>query len=249
MEDSSRRALWPQAKSLLFQDLSLKDLSKLASLCSDRVYVKDTVILSGGVSTQGVFLLNRGFVRISVIMSNGKEQIVKFLKNGDVFGENTLATSRDFAFQAIAHQDSWVSFIPRSDFLQLIQHKPVLALNFINILTQRLQDAYVEIGSLNSLNTKGLVARALLELARNHGTLILPEEKFTKISIPISHEILSHLIGRNRPNISNIMSDFKERGWVGYKGRELHIDVEAVKTYCDLNRNEADEANSANDSS
>ena len=245
MANEAAELPWPQAKSPLLQGLSVREVNLFATLCSDRIYLEREVIFDERHPSRGVFLLNRGCVRISARIptgSNGnggngehtKEKIVEFLKSGEVFGEATLTPSKTLLFGATAHQDCWTSFISQQDFLRLVERQPQLALNCIKLLGHKVVDAYVEITSYSTLSTEERVANTLLRLARDHGSPI-PDKRYTKLGITVSHEILADLIGRNRPLVSTIMSDFNKRGWIHYQRKELQIDVRQVAAHFDTN--------------
>lgn len=219
--------IWHLRQASLLKGLSAPDLHTVANLCSDRLYSKGEVIFYQDDPAQSLFILNRGCVRISVVNPNGREKIIGLFQTGDIFGENLLAQRRR-QVQATAHDECWVSIITREDFARLIQEKPALALNLIEILTRKLGDARDDIGALSFLDTENRVAKTLLKLGQEHGKSIVAEKQLVKLKIPVSHEQLARMIGGNRPHISTIMSKFKKRGWVNYQGRKLLINVEAL---------------------
>ncbi len=219
--------LWHFRQSSLLKGLTVRDLSTFVGLCSDRLYAKGEVIFYQDDPADSLFILNRGCVRISVVNPNGREKIIGLFQTGDIFGENLLAQRRRHV-QAAAHDECWVSTIAREDLLRLIQDKPALSLNLIEILTRKLGEARDDIGALSFLDTENRVAKTLLKLGQEHGKPIVAEKRLIKLKIPVSHEQLARMIGGNRPHISTIMSKFKKRGWVNYQGRKLLINVDAL---------------------
>lgn len=221
--------LWHLRQSPLMEGLSFQDLTAVANLCSDRVYAKGEVIFHPGDSASVLFILNRGSVRVSMERPGGKRKIVGLLKNGDVFGQDLLGLQEHHPVQATAHQESWVSLIPRQHLLELLVEQPVLSVNFIRILIQKLSEAQEDIAALSFLDAEHRVFKMLLKLARDHGKAILPNKGFTKVKIPLSHQQLARLIGANRPYISTVMSKLKKLGWVDYRKQKLLIDVETIQ--------------------
>ena len=144
---------------------------------------------------------------------------------------------RSAKVQATAHEECWVSVVSRDNFLRMMSLKPELALNLIEILTQKLTEAREDIGALSFLDTEHRVAKTLLKLAARHGKLTVADRDMVKLSIPMSHEQLARMIGGNRPHISTIMSRFKKRGWVQYQGRKLLINTDALSAAASLPHN------------
>lgn len=220
--------IWHLRQAALLRGLSPSDLAAISNLCSDRLYAKGDVIFHQDDPADSLFILNRGCVRVSVVNSNGREKIIGLFKTGDIFGENLLGAQKRRCLQAAAHEECWVSILTRENFLRLLSEKPSLALNLIEILSQKLSEAREDIGALSFLDTENRVAKTLLKLGRSHGKFTVSEKTMVKLKIPLSHEQLARMIGGNRPHISTIMSKFKKRGWVHYQGRKLLIDTEAL---------------------
>ena len=220
--------IWHLRQAALLKGLSLNDLQAIARFCTDRLYSKGEVIFYQDDLAESLFILNRGCVRVSVVNPSGREKIIGLFKTGDIFGENFLGNQKRRHVQAVAHEECWASVITRSNFLQLVREKPALALNLIEILTQKLSEARDDIGALSFLDTENRVAKTLLKLGRTHGKFTVAEKNLVKLKIPLSHEQLARMIGGNRPHISTIMSKFKKRGWVHYQGRKLLLNTEAL---------------------
>ncbi len=229
--------IWHLRQAALLKGLSVADLTAIAQICSDRIYAKDEVIFSQDDVADAIFILNRGCVRISLVSPAGREKIIAVFKTGDIFGENILGHHERRKVQATAHEECWASVISRDNFLRMMSLKPGLALNLIEILTQKLVEAREDIGALSFLDTEHRVAKTLLKLASRHGKLTVADRDMVKLVIPISHEQLARIIGGNRPHISTIMSKFKKRGWIQYQGRKLLINREALSAEISFSRN------------
>lgn len=220
--------IWHFEQTALFRGLPTADLTLIANVCSDRIYARDEVILDPGDPADAIFIVNRGCVRLSLLNGMGREKIVSLLQTGGVFGEEILGSEPTGQIQAVAHVESWVSILSRAQFLKLVSQRPILALNWIAIITGKLVESREDIRSLSFLDTETRVAQLLIELSRLHGKWIATSKRMIKLKIDLSHEQLAKLIGGNRPHISTIMSKFKKKGWIGYQGRRLLIDPEGL---------------------
>lgn len=220
--------IWHFEQTALFRGLPTTDLTLIANVCSDRIYARDEVILDPGDPANAIFIVNRGCVRLSLLNGMGREKIVSLLQTGGVFGEEILGSESTGQIQAVAHVESWVSILSKAQFLKLVSQRPILALNWIEIITGKLLESREDIRSLSFLDTETRVAQLLIELSRLHGKWIATSKRMIKLKIDLSHEQLAKLIGGNRPHISTIMSKFKKKGWIGYQGRRLLIDPEGL---------------------
>ena len=148
--------------------LALADIQAVISIYTDRIYLKEEVIFDQGDPADSLFVLNRGCVRISVKNSHDREKILDIYSTG-MLGENPLTQEPSFHVRATAHEDSWVSIIPRPQFTDLMQERPTLALNYGRILCQRLREAREDIQSHIFLDAEHRLAKTLLKLANSYG--------------------------------------------------------------------------------
>ncbi len=220
--------VWHLRQSGLFDGLVLSDLNAVLSACRDRIYTKGEIIFDDGDPADSLFILNRGYVRISVVSPQSREKILGLYTAG-ILGENVLGPNEFFQARATAHEESWVSIISRDQFAILIQQRVPIALNYARILSQRLLEAQEDIKSHSFLDTEHRLGRLLLKMAERHGQPLFRNEAVVKLKIALSHEYLAQLVGGNRPHVSMIMSKFKRQGWIDYQGRKLLIYREAVK--------------------
>lgn len=217
--------MWHLRQASLMNGLDDDNIEEIAGVCEDRFFCRNDSIYEISDPATHLYILFRGCVRSSVGSRTGREKIVGFFKVGDLFGENILGPNPRHHSQAIAHEECWLGTVERHDFLKLLTVRPRLALNFIQVLSQKLSDAREDIESLSFLGTEQRLARTLLKLGQTHGKRIVTQESVRKLKFPLSHEHLARLIGANRPHVSTIMSEFKKKGWIHYQGRKLLINM------------------------
>lgn len=69
----------------LFQDLSEQELERVADIAIARRVTRKSVIFTEGSEKEAVFFIREGLVKTFKTDENGHEQIVSFLKTGDMF--------------------------------------------------------------------------------------------------------------------------------------------------------------------
>ena len=225
--------IWHLRQTKLVEGLDDDDLRDMEEISKDRIYGKGEQIFARGESANQVYILFRGCVRAAVGSESGKERIVGIFKAGDILGENVLGSRPVQQATAVAHEECWIATISSADFVDLLERRPKVALNFIQILSQKLAEAREDIATLSFLGTQQRLAKTLLKLGINHGNEITSQESVRKLRFPLSHEHLARLIGANRPHVSTIMSDFRKRGWIHYQGRKLLINMRDMASLSD----------------
>lgn len=222
--------VWHLKQAALAAELPAEELHLIGRACFDRIYPKGGVIFREGDPIQHLFILNRGYVQLSLRGTAPRPKVLHILKGGEIFGEELLGPHTHHQSTASAYQDCWVSLLARQRFLNLVQSKPALSLNFIRILTQKLSEARSDLHDQSLLDAQQKVAKTLLKLGDLHGRPILAKQELRKLNIPVSHRRLADLIGGNRPHISTIMSELKKQGVVQYQGRKLLLDMNGLRS-------------------
>jgi len=220
--------IWHLQQGLLLRDLGLRELHTIAAISEDRILSRDEVIFHQGDPADSFYFLNRGTARVFVCTASGREKIVGVFSNGDLLGEDALEPDATRQCQAVAHEESWFSVLPRDVFLKLIDQVPQLSFNLSRLLNRKLREARREIEALSFSDTQLRIAKTLLKLSDQHGKQVVSRYPLTKLKIAISHEHLAQLIGANRPHVSSIMSQFKKDGLIDYQKRKLLINVDML---------------------
>ena len=72
---------------------------------------------------------------------NGREQIVRFGKSGDIMGYRALLSADKYSCSGIALEDTDVCFIPKDVFMNLLQTDSNLAFEMLKLLGNDLRKA------------------------------------------------------------------------------------------------------------
>ncbi|MEO6308679.1 MAG: Crp/Fnr family transcriptional regulator [Nitrospiraceae bacterium] len=179
---------------------------------------KDQIIFAQGDVANAVFYIVNGWVKFTVVSTQGKEAVVSMLKSGDFFGEASLAEPRVCMATATSLGVSTVVRIDRTTMTRFLQNEPEFSELFLSHLvtrTARIQDDLVD-QLFNSAEKR--LARALLLLAHFER-----EDNSEPIIPKINQETLAEMVGTTRSRVSFFMSRFKKRGFIKYNaGVHVH---------------------------
>ena len=184
---------------------------------------KKQVLFSQGDTTDAVFYVQAGKVKLIVVSPQGKEAVIAILEPGSFFGEGCLAGQPMHLATATAVDDASIVRIDKQSMLRLLQDDRTFSALFLaHMLARnvRIQEDLVD--QLFNSSEKRL-ARALLLLAH------LENEARTEAAIPrISQETLAAMIGTTRSRVSFFLNRFRTLGLIDYNGKqyangELHV--------------------------
>ena len=131
-----------------------------------RVYNAEQVILLEGEPCSGLYIVESGWLKVSKIGVDGREQILQTLGPGDVF--NALSVFTDAPNQAtvtaLEASASWM--VQREALLKLMEEQPSLARHVIQELASRVQYLIHLVEDLSLRSVEARLARLLLEQAQ-----------------------------------------------------------------------------------
>jgi CRP/FNR family cyclic AMP-dependent transcriptional regulator len=181
-------------------------------------FAKKKTIFAQGDSSDAVFYIQEGKVKLTVVSKAGKEATIGILSDGDFFGEGCLTGQLLRLSSATAMTDCSVMRIAKKSMMEVLHREHAFSDMFVAyLLTRNIRYEEDLVDQLFNSSEKRL-ARVLLLLA-HFGKDGKPE-----VAIPkISQETLAEMVGTTRSRVSYFMNRFREMGFVRYNGElEVH---------------------------
>jgi CRP-like cAMP-binding protein len=179
---------------------------------------KQTIFVQGD-SSDAVFYIQKGKVRLTVVSKSGKEATIGILNDGDFFGEGCLAGQPLRLCSATAMTDCSVMQIDKKSMMQVLHREHAFSDMFVAyLLTRNVRYEEDLVDQLFNSSEKRL-ARLLLLLA-HFGKEGRPEAVIPRMS----QETLAEMIGTTRSRVSFFMNRFRKLGFVDYgeSGLQVH---------------------------
>lgn len=123
----------------LFASLDDEAAVKLRDLLDVRNMPRGTLIFRAGDTGDAMYLIERGRVRISVTDEDQQEITLAELARGDFFGEMTIIDGKHRSADASVLEDARFAVLSREHFLGFIHDNPVVALEMLSAVFQRLR--------------------------------------------------------------------------------------------------------------
>jgi len=202
----------------LFRDLTPDQLEKadLNKGCS--IYKRGTIIYHEGNRINGYYCVNRGVIKIYKTGFDGKEQIVRFAKRGDIIGYRSVLSRELACTTAKVLEDASLCFIPGDILFELVKLNSAFALQLMQLTCKELGDANNFITDIAQKTVRERLAEILLLL---RDTFELDENKVLKISL--TREELANMVGTATESVIRLLSEFKADGYIELQGRKIRI--------------------------
>jgi CRP/FNR family cyclic AMP-dependent transcriptional regulator len=178
-------------------------------------FSKKQSIFAQGDSSDAVFYIQKGKVKLTVVSKLGKEATIGILNEGSFFGEGCLTGQTLRLCSATAMTDCSVMKIDKKSMVEVLHRESAFSEMFVAYLLAR-NIRYEEdlVDQLFNSSEKRL-ARILLLLA-HFGKEGVPETLIANIS----QETLAEMIGTTRSRVSFFMNRFRNLGFIDYHGHD-----------------------------
>ena len=196
--------------------LSPEDFEKYISAKQILKFNKGGVIFEDGEVPNGVYFLNRGTAKLSKQGVYGKDQILRFIKEGDLIGYRSLLCGEDFQAKAEAMTEVEATFLPSDLFLQLLEVAPKFSFVMLQKIAFELGESSNTVTFLAQKTVRERLAEILLLLEQKLGT---DPEGFIKISL--TREEIANIIGTATESAIRLISEFKQDKLIEVEGRNI----------------------------
>ncbi|WP_455511517.1 Crp/Fnr family transcriptional regulator [Butyricimonas paravirosa] len=203
---------------LTFKHVTDSEIEALFVDNAIKFYKKGEYIYNEGARIKGCYFLFSGIVKIFQTGVAGKDQIIRFGKEGDIFGFRSVIRNEVACTSVETMSNCILCYIPNTSLMHIITHSPSFAYEMMQIACKELGDANHHIRDIAQKSVKARLAEILLQIASDFGV----EEDGT-LKLNVSREDLSNFIGTATETLIRLLSDLKNEGLVEVKGRKIKL--------------------------
>ena len=193
----------------------VKEIEAL-KICSS--YKKGETIFRQGAYAAGVYCINAGKIKLSMMGDVGKEQIIRMAKPGDIIGYKALLSGEKYNATAIAIEDTNICFIPKEIFLVILQKDASLSFEMMKVLSNELKRAEEKITHLAQKQVRERMAETILFLKETYGL-----DKDDHVNIQLSREEIANLVGTATETAIRLLSEFNKEHIIELSGKKIKI--------------------------
>jgi CRP-like cAMP-binding protein len=195
----------------LFEHMSDEALHDILSGCTSRRYPPGTAVFEQGQAADQFFVLLHGRLRVTQVTPEGQQIIVRMVNPGDLFGIAKALRRPDYPGTATAVAESIALAWPMTTWDSILERHPTLAINAMQTMGSRLQDAHTRMRELSTEEVERRVAHTVLRLASQSGKR---EEGGIRIDFPVSKQDIAEMTGTTLHTVSRILTAWENAGLV-----------------------------------
>lgn len=202
------------AQHELFSHLEATEREQLLLLGVERRFNDGRTIFQRGDPGNGMMLVLRGQVKISIVSDEGKELIFAMTQPGECFGEIALLDGQTRTADAIAVGDCVLFMLARSDFIPFLERHPQIAIRLLAVLCGRVRTTSDFIERLAFQNLPARLARLLLKLAATQGSAT---PTGVRINQKLSQQEIGNLVAASRESVNKQLRLWRTEGLLTIK--------------------------------
>jgi len=195
-----------------FSGLSEAACKRLAELSRRRAVAKRDLLFMEGAEGKAVYLLTSGSIQLVKTNPDGRETVIKTVKEGELFAEVILFEKSNYPVTATACTDAEVIELPRAGFLKLLD-APDFRNEFMAMLMHKQRYLAERIQQLTSMDAEA----RFVEFLRDHYG-----EK-TEITPDLSKKDLASAIGATPETFSRLLQKLEKRGGFSWEGKTIRM--------------------------
>ena len=205
-------------KVALFNGLSEQEFADLETRVVSRNYEAGKMIFGEGDACAGLFIIERGHVRIFKSSPSGREQVLAIDGPGSSIAELPVFDGGAYPASGVAVSHVTLFFLSKQDFRAMCVKYPEVGLKVLAVVGGRLRKLVGIIEELSFTTVRHRLVALLLRLARTEG---VKQPKGVSITLPAHNQELAAQIGTVRELVSRNMSRLQQEGLIAIDGRSV----------------------------
>lgn len=209
---------------------SKQSLQALKSVMTVTTFKKNSNIFWEGDLADKLFYMLGGRVKLFKSAYDGKDLVLHYFMEGDLFGEVSCLGSVENAFTATAVTECTVGIISEKDLEPLLLSNASLSFEFMKWIGMMGQYTQIKMRDLIFYGKNGALASTLLRMIHGYSRT---DEDGIHYTISLTNSDLAQLIGSTRETVNRMLQSWKSDGAIDYYHGSIVIkDLKYIKAIC-----------------
>ncbi|WP_396160774.1 Crp/Fnr family transcriptional regulator [Flavobacterium sp.] len=198
--------------------LNKEELLRMAECKTSYTIKKGEPIFEEGEVTNGIYCIKDGVCKLSKLSDNGKDQIVKLVKPGELLGQRSMISDEPANLSAVALEDMEVCFIPRSEVMQFFTKNNQFSMNVMKTICEDLKGADDHMVNMAQKTVRQRLAETLIYLEETFG-----KNEDGSLHIQLSREELAGMIGTATESCIRLLSELNKSDYIELTGKKITL--------------------------
>ena len=215
----------------IFCSLSKFEKEELSDNKGSNFYKKGQAIFYEGNQSHGLYCIYKGKVKLSKLGENGKEQVIRFAKSGDILGYRAIFSNEPYQATATVLEDSHICLLSKDKFMSLISQNFNMSWKTMQLLSENLKNAEQHLINIAQKTVKERIAEALMLLHTTFGFL----NDGRSLDIQINRSEIADIAGTTTETTIRTLAQMNKEGVIELQGKKIMIpDLKALSRVAGL---------------
>ncbi|MCB9365475.1 MAG: Crp/Fnr family transcriptional regulator [Flavobacteriales bacterium] len=167
--------------------------------------------------TEGLYIINKGKVKVISRDVEGKETLIRLASDGDILGHRGFGGDWTYPISAMTYEKSEITFIPINTFNIVAKSNNEFTYQLMMFFAEELRRSEEKI---MHVQVKNRVARAILTNYNAFG----PDKKDpTRLSYTISRKDYASMVNTTYETVIRVLSDLNKEKIISVEGKSIRI--------------------------
>lgn len=179
---------------------------------------KGAQFIMEGAPVNGLYFIYKGIVKVIKTGYNGKEQILRLSKEGEIIGHRGFGTSETYKIGATALEETVLCNFSKGMLATVLQNIPKITYDFMLFYAQELNRSETKVKTMSQMTVREKVIDMLLYLFRKFGNPLN-----NTIELALSRKELADYAGTSDEQVIRILSALKKEKLINTKTKTITI--------------------------
>lgn len=215
----------------LFRELDEQEFEKIQNIAILHTYQRKANVFMEGEERTAVYFIQSGIIKVYKTDVNGNEQIVNFLKKGDMFPHVGFFDKSPYPATAEVVETAELCAIPIKAFEQTLLEVPSISIKVMRVLGSKILELQSKLQAFSVHDVNYRIIAALLRIANEHGKRVDNE---IHIELPLTHQEFANMVGSTRETVNRLFNQLKKEEIVRVDRKRITIlDMNRLETFLD----------------
>lgn len=205
-------------KYTIFDSLSEDEIKSLNIDIETHLFQRGKLLYEEGHRISGCYFVEHGIVKIFKTGIDGKEQIIRFAKEGDLIGFRSVINSELACTTAKVIDTAQLLFIQGVHLLNLLKQNADFSMSLMKMACKELGESNKYITDIAQKTVRERLAEVLLLLMDSFD---LDQDNYLNISL--TREELANMVGTATESVIRLLSEFKSDKLIELQGRRIKL--------------------------
>ncbi|MBW1654150.1 Crp/Fnr family transcriptional regulator [Flavobacterium quisquiliarum] len=197
--------------------LHLEQMQSYISKKQNIICKKSDQFIVEGSTLQGLYFICKGKAKTVKTGINGREQIVRLTKSGDIIGFRGFGTGKKYLIGAYALEDTILCNFSNETILEILKQIPEFTYALMLFYAEELNKSENNIRKIAHMNVRERVVDLLLYIHRKFGQIN------GLIDIDLSRKEIADFAGTTEEQVIRVISSLKKEALIQTVGKRIGI--------------------------